>query len=335
MCQFPRVTHHCGHVTLITHPKSTILCDKALLFVSRGLDRAPAFCTPLGPGGREDLYNQDMVSEVSEDYSWCPDCHAVRARPACGDQSDQSWETRELEAIKVSLKEKHEDVERACQFVEFNKKMPAIVETLRHPWLRSMLEINGDGYSSLGDAVLHRVHQVRRSVDKTLVNCNAGLPTNSLRIEFYAVVNQYDEAWHLMDHFFQLIGLLQHGLGMGDSDHNEICKQAEICKLLLQGPQTAPDHLAYLRSGFETPNNFKPKRDTGKPARDPAIIPARALEGLALNVLLISGSHYASALVNLLKQSDVLPLRHGRAFKTPSRYMNRKRGPLLTVKVTL
>jgi hypothetical protein len=312
-------------MTLVTDPKSIVLCGQALLFVTQGLDRAPASCTPLGPGGREDLYNEDVVSEISEDYSWCPDCHAVQATPACGDQSDQSWETGELEAIKVSLDEEHENVERACRLIEFDTEMPAIVEIIHHPWLRSMLETNGDGYFSLGDAVLHRVHRVRQSVDKVLANCNAGLPTNSLRIDFYAVVDQYDKAWHLTDHFLQLIRLLQHGLGMSNSDHNDMCKQAEMCKLLLEGPQKAPDHLGYLQSGFETPNNFKPERDS-------AIVSGKALEGLTLNDHPISGSYYATALVNL-KQSDVLPLRLGCAFKAPPTSVNGKRSAPPSVKV--
>lgn len=250
-----------------------------------------------------------------EDNSWCPDCHALRSTPACDDQSNQSWETEELEGIKLSLKQDFESVEKACQVVEFDQKIRAIVKTIHHPWLRGMLDINDDGYSSLGDAVLDRVRNVHRLVDEVLAKCKSGIPTNSLRIDFYAAVDQYDEASNLVDHLHEIIRLL-HDLGKGDSYYNEICKQAEMCKLLLQGPQEAPYHLEYLHPGFMTPNAFKLKPDSG------AVCNRHSPKNQA-----VSKDCYVSALINLLKQKDVLPFR--RAFyHAPSRDTNEKRTTL-------
>ncbi|KAL5377446.1 hypothetical protein DPSP01_009784 [Paraphaeosphaeria sporulosa] len=315
MCFFPQVTHACGHTALVTHPKAIRLCPYALRFCTQDLDRAPPCCTPLGPHGRDDLYNKDIIFAIIENSSQCAGCHATESRPARAvrvAQSNQSWETEELQGLKLSLNKELENVEKGCQVVEFDQKIRAIVKTIIHPWLRGMLEVNGDGYSSLGEVVLHRVRNVQRLVDNVLAMCNTGVPLNSLRIDFHAAVDQYEKAFNLMDHFQQIVRLL-HDLENRGSYQNELCKQAEMCQLFLQGPQVAPHDLAYLQPGFKTPNAFQPKRDSG-------VVPGTYLSSHHA----LSKNWYASALVNLLKQKDVLPFRR-EFYHGPSRNTNKRR----------
>lgn len=326
MCLFPQVKHACSHSTLVTHPKSIVLCDQALLFVKQNIDRAPAFCTPLGLRGRDDLYNEEIVLDISEDYSRCPDCHAKQPTPVCGDPSDQSWELQCLRAIKVSLATGLKNVESDCQAIEYDQKMPAIVNSVQHSWLQGMLQLNRDGFFALGDAVIDRVHHVQRYIGVVLSRCNIGIPSHSLDVDVYAAVSQYDETWSLMYHFFQVSGLLKD-IPRRNDYQNEICKQAEMIRLLLEGPQEAPQDLHYLQPGFKTPTMFKLKRDSNmeidRVSKEPALHGNPA-----------SNNYYASALAKLLQQSDVLPLRRA-SYEKPLKYVNKKRGPPTAVLLTV
>ncbi|KAJ4355619.1 uncharacterized protein N0V89_003639 [Didymosphaeria variabile] len=322
MCLFPQVKHHCGHTTLISHAKSIVLCDQALIFVRQYFDRAPAFCTPLD----DDLDNENMILDLSEDYSWCPDCHARQATPACGDQSDQTWEAACLQAYKADLAKVLKQVERDCQIIEYDRNMPAIVKAIQHPWLREMLQINSKGFFALGDAVIDRVHDVQRNIETVLAKCNAGIPTHSLHIDFYATVRKYDDAWFLMDHFLLITDLLNY-ISKRNDYHNELCKQAEMCKSLLEGPQEAPQGLHYLGRGFKTPEMFRPKRKSHTRH-------VQCFEKLALDDNSAGKDYYASALSKLLQQSDVLPFRRRASYKGPSKYVNKKCSPPPAVKVS-
>ncbi|KAL1605026.1 hypothetical protein SLS60_004569 [Paraconiothyrium brasiliense] len=322
MCRFPQVKHFCGHTTLINHGRSIELCDEALILVRPDLDRVPAFCTPL----KDDLDNEDVILDLSEDYSWCPDCHAKQPTPACGDQSDQSWEAECLKAFNADLTQMLKGVEDVCQIIEYDCKMPAIVKAIQHPWLREMLQLNSDGFCPLGDAIIDHVHNVQRGIDKVLAKCNAGIPMHSLHIDFYATMRRYDEAWFLMDHFIQITKLLKH-LPKRKDYHNEVCKEAEMCKLRLQGPQEAPQDLLYLQPGFKTPTTFGSKRDSHMQID-------QCFQKLALDKKAARKDYYALALSKLLRQSDVLPFRRRAFHKRPSKYVSKKCSPPPPVKVS-
>ena len=252
MCRFVRVHHNCGHVALLTLPTSIQLCHRALAInLTQGTDKAPAFCTPLGPNGRDDLYNEDLVSEIEEDLSYCPTCHIEYGTPACGDGSDHSQEEEGLNEISSCLSHELYGIVKANKKINGNPEVSVLVTTIEHDWLRSMLTANTKGHFELSLRVFRFIETVNKAISEVLEKCNGGFPLNSVTFDCNTAWDKFVSAAQLLGHFHQIVELVED-LEQGKRHYNEICKQAELCKLILDGPLAIPadpEHL-YLQPGM-------------------------------------------------------------------------------------
>ncbi|KAF1969484.1 hypothetical protein BU23DRAFT_571561 [Bimuria novae-zelandiae CBS 107.79] len=206
--------------------------------LKQGINRAPTLCTPLGPNGREDLYQEDIVWDILEDNSYCPDCHAFQGTPVCEDPSDQSWEAGTLLEILTRVATDIREFGECCEKLQGDADLLSSLDTIEDTFLCEMLE------------------------------CNVGIPTYSLHIHYYAAIDEYNRVGDMVVPFYRIVKLL-HEPAKGNSHYNEICKQAELCWNLMWGSEVVPQDCPHLQPGFKTPDAFKPTaRSSSEPEDD-------------------------------------------------------------------
>ncbi|KAK3213927.1 hypothetical protein GRF29_28g1533259 [Pseudopithomyces chartarum] len=267
MCRFMRIHHECGHITLLTHATSVRLCERAFsIGLVQDVHKAPAFCTPFGKYGRNDVYNEDLVYDIEMDHSNCHECHFAEGTPECGDQSDQSEHEQGLNQMETRLLREMSRIVKTNKRMKDDTEIPALVATIEHDWLRGMLAINSDGNFALCQRVLDLLRDVYRTVQEALGNCNTGIPEILVTYDFFDALEKYKDASQLISYFLEIFWLIEH-LSERRSCQNQICKLAELCKLTFDGPQAAPvnpEHEYLLEEYVNTPFNFRDKTKAQK-----------------------------------------------------------------------
>lgn len=262
MCRFVRVHHECGHVTLLTHSTSVRLCARAIsINLVQDLHRAPAFCTPFGTYGRNDLYSKDLVYDIRQDHSYCQECHFVEDTPECGIKSDQSQQEDGLNQMEGRLLYEMSRIVKANHKMREDTEIPALVATIEHDWLRIMLTLSSNNTFPLCQLVLHLLQDLYRAVQDVIEKCNTSLPELSVTYDFFDTLGKYKNASQLINHTHEIVWLVKH-LSQGRSCQNQICKLAELCKLLFDGPKAppvTPENEYLLEEYVNTPFNFQDK----------------------------------------------------------------------------